>query len=254
MQGVRLCELTWEEAAEAVQRYPIAVLPIGAGTKEHGPHLPCGTDLIVVEELARRVVDACPVILMPALPYGYFPAFVDWPGSVSVQPEHFMGIVGDIIRSLARHGTRKFLILDGGVSTFPPMRTLAMELHNELGIEVAVTNILGLGSEVEKQISEQEFGGHADEMETSNMLTIRPDLVKLSRAVKEASATLPSARGTGGVQKVYLAGKMTTAHGVNGDPTLATPEKGERMLAAMAQDIIAFVNDFAQMPLEDKSP
>ena len=246
MQGVRLSELTWEEAAEAIKRYPIAVIPVGAGTKEHGPHLPCGTDLMVVEELARRVVQACPVILMPALAYGYFPAFVDWPGSVSIQPTHFMGVVGDIIRSLARHGTRKFLILDGGVSTFPPMRTLAMQLHLELGVEVAVTNILGLGSEVEKEISEQEFGGHADEMETSNMLAIRPDLVKLDRAVKEASSTIPSTRGAGGVQKIYLAGKMTTPHGINGDPTLARREKGEKMLAAMANDIIAFLADYAR--------
>ena len=245
MQGVRLSELTWQEAAEAVKTHPIAVIPVGAGTKEHGPHLPCGTDLMVVEELARRVVQACPVIMMPALPYGYFPAFVDWPGSVCVTPAHFMGVVGDIIRSLARHGTRKFLILDGGVSTLPPMRTLAIELHLELGVQVAVSNIVGLGSEVEKEISEQEFGGHADEMETSNMLAIRPDLVKLDRAVKEHSAAIPSARGRDGVQKVFVAGKMTTPHGVNGDPTLATRVKGEKMLAAMADDLIRFLNDFA---------
>jgi creatinine amidohydrolase len=114
MQGVQLAHLTWEEAAEAIRRYPIAVLPVGAGTKEHGPHLPCGTDLMVVEELARRVVKAAPVILPPALPYGYFPAFVDWPGSVSVEPPHFTGLVGDVIRSMARHGTNKFLILGSG--------------------------------------------------------------------------------------------------------------------------------------------
>ncbi len=245
MHGVRLSELTWQEAADAVKHYPVAVLPVGAGTKEHGPHLPCGTDLMVVEELARRVVEACPVILMPALPYGYFPAFVDWPGSVSIQPEHFTGVVGDIIRSLARHGTKKFLILDGGVSTFPPLRTLAMQLHLELGVQVALTNILGLGAEVEQEISEQSSGGHADEMETSNMLAIRPDLVKMDRAVKEVSVSIPSARGKGGVQKVYVAGKMTTKHGVNGDPTLAKREKGERLLAAMAQDIVDFLNEFA---------
>ena len=248
MPGVRMTELTWPEAAEAVQRYPVAVIPIGAGTKEHGPHLPCGTDFMVVEELARRVVDACPVILMPTLPYGYFPAFVDWPGSVCVEPAHFMGVVGDIVRSLARHGTRKFLILDGGVSTFPPMRTLAMQLHRELGVEVAVSNILGLGSQVEREISEQEYGGHADEMETSNMLAIRPDLVKLDRAVKEKSPSIPSARGPDGVQKVYVAGKMTSPHGVNGDPTLARRDKGEQMLTAMADDLIRFLNDFAQTP------
>jgi creatinine amidohydrolase len=244
MQGVKLAELTWQEAAVAAERCPIAVLPVGAGTKEHGPHLPCGTDLLVVEELGRRVAEAAPVILLPALAYGYFPAFVDWPGSVSIRPQHFTGMVGDIVRSLARHGTRKFLILDGGVSTHPPLRTLSSELHAELGIHVAVTNILALGHETKRALAEQESGGHADEIETSCMLVIRPDLVRMDRAVKEIDPVLP---GTDGLRKFALGGKMLTRSGVNGDPTLATAAKGEQVLAAMAQDVITFLHDFATL-------
>src|SRR5215211_3207675 len=247
MRGVRLAELTWPEAVEAVTRCPIALLPVGAGTKEHGPHLPCGTDLFVVEELARRVLEAAPVILLPALAYGYFPAFVDWPGSVSIRPQHFTGIVGDIVRSLARHGTRKFLILDGGVSTHPPLRTLSAELHQELGVHVAVSNILGLGHEVESTIAEQESGGHADEIETSCMLVIRPDLVHMERAVKEIDPALPGTRGNDRVRKFSLGGKMLTSSGINGDATLATAAKGELMLAAMAQDIVDFLEAFAAL-------
>ena len=247
MQGVRMAELTWEQAAAAVERCPVAVLPVGAGTKEHGPHLPCSTDLLVVEELARRVVEAAPVILLPALAYGYFPAFVDWPGSVSVRPLHFAGMVGDIVRSLARHGTRKFLILDGGVSTHPPLRTLSSELHGELGVHVAVTNILALGHEVKRAVAEQASGGHADEIETSCMLVIRPDLVHMERAVREIDPALPGTRGEGDLRKFALGGKMLTPSGVNGDPTLATAVKGEQVLAAMAQDIIAFLRDFATL-------
>ena len=248
MRGVRLSELSWEQAAEASGRYPVAMLPIGAGTKEHGPHLPCGTDLMVVEELARRVVEVAPVLLLPALAYGFFPAFVDWPGSVSIRPEYFAGMVADIVRSLARHGTRKFLLLDGGVSTHPPLRTLSYELHNELGVRVAVTNIVALGHEVRRAVAEQESGGHADEIETSCMLVIRPDLVRMDRTVKEIDPALPGTRGEDSVRKFTLAGKMGTPNGVNGDPTLATAAKGERVLAAMAQDIIAFLRDFAEMP------
>jgi creatinine amidohydrolase len=247
MQGVRLAELTWEEAAVAVGRCPVALLPVGAGTKEHGPHLPCGTDLLVVEELARRVVEAAPVILLPALAYGYFPAFVDWPGSVSIRPHHFTGMVGDIVRSLARHGTRKFLILDGGVSTHPPLRTLSSELHAELGVHVAVTNILALGHETKRALAEQESGGHADEIETSCMLVIRPDLVRMERAVKEIDLALPGTHGADCLRKFALGGKMLTHSGVNGDSTLATAAKGEQVLAAMAQDIIVFLRDFAAL-------
>ncbi|HFE39355.1 MAG TPA: creatininase family protein, partial [Gammaproteobacteria bacterium] len=83
MHGVRLGDLTWEEAAEAVEQYPIVLLPIGGGAKEHGRHLPCGTDQMVVDELAERVLQAFPVLLLPTVAYAYYPAFVDWPGSVS---------------------------------------------------------------------------------------------------------------------------------------------------------------------------
>jgi creatinine amidohydrolase len=246
MHGAKLAELTWQEAAQAIERYPAALLPIGAGTKAHGPHLPCGTDLMVVEELARRVVEAAPVLLLPALAYGYFPAFVDWPGSVSVGSRHFMDTVGDIVRSLARHGTRKFLLLDGGVSTHPPLRTLSSELHEELGVQVAVTNIIALGHEVKREVAEQQSGGHADEIETSCMLAIRPDLVHMDRAFREFDPALPGTRGEDGLRKFTLGGKMRTANGVNGDATLATAAKGERVLAAMAQDIIEFIGLFAR--------
>ena len=247
MRGVRLAELTWQEAADSITRCPIALLPVGAGTKEHGPHLPCGTDLFVVEELARRVLEAYPVTLLPALAYGYFPAFVDWPGSVSIGARHFSDTVADIVRSLAHHGTRKFLILDGGVSTHPPLRTLSSELHQELGVHVAVSNVLGLGHEVESSIAEQESGGHADEIETSCMLVIRPDLVRMERAVKQFDPALPGTRGNDRVRKFSLGGKMLTSSGINGDATLATAAKGELMLAAMAQDIVDFLEAFAAL-------
>ena len=248
MKGVRLAELAWPEAAEAIKQYPITVLPIGAGTKEHGPHLPCGTDLIVVEELANRVVKAAPVLLLPALAYAYYPAFVDWPGSVSVSAGVFAGMVADIIRSLARHGTRKFLILDSGVSTLPPLVTLSRDLHQELGVYVAVTNIRGLGVETVWELAKQASGGHADEIETSCMLSIRPDLVRMDRAVREFQDAVPGTRGRDGVIKIVVGGKMTTRWGVNGDATLATVEKGEKALAAMTQDILAFLDQFGRRP------
>ncbi|MBK8021198.1 MAG: creatininase family protein [Chloroflexi bacterium] len=249
MKGILLSEITYQEAVEAFQKYKVAMLPIGGGTKEHGPHLPLGTDQMVVDELARRVVEATPIILLPTLAYAYYPAFVDWPGSVSIEARHFTDMVGDIVRSLHRHGVKKFLLLDGGVSTHPPLRTLSSDLHNDLGIWVAVTDILGLGSEVYAEIEEQEKGGHADEMETSCMLALRPDLVKMALAPREWRKGVPGAFGRDGVKKVHVGGKMDTPFGINGDATLATAEKGEKALAAKAQDIITFVEHFIDYPL-----
>lgn len=251
MKGIRLSEITYEEAVAATERYPVALLPIGGGSKEHGPHLPLGTDQMVVDDLARRVVEAAPVMLLPTLAYAYYPAFVDWPGSVSIAAKHFTDFVADIVRSLHRHGTRKFLILDGGVSTHPPLKTLSSDLHQELGIWLAVTDIIGLGAEVYAEIEEQERGGHADEMETSCMLALRPDLVKMDRAPREWRTGIPGTFGPSGVKKIHVGGKMRTPNGINGDATLATAEKGEQALAAMAQDIITFVENFVETPLPD---
>jgi len=247
MAGIKLTDRTWEEAVELINAESIILLPIGGGTKEHGPHLPLGTDLIVTEELARRVCDAttAPVMLLPALAYAFYPAFVEWKGSVSIGAEHFKNFVGDIIRSFARHGVKKFVILDGGVSTHFPLRILSYELRNELDVYVAVTNIRGLGVEVQKEVCEQEQGGHADESETSCVLAIRPELVHIEKAVKEYASVIPHTYGASGILKVAVSGKMDSPHGINGDPTLANAAKGEQILAAMAHDILQFVEAFA---------
>ncbi|MFC1959650.1 creatininase family protein [Chloroflexota bacterium] len=249
MKGIRLAEITYDAVPEAITQYPVALLPIGGGSKEHGPHLPLGTDQMVVDDLANRVVEAAPVMLLPTLAYAYYPAFVDWPGSVSIAAKHFTDFVSDIVRSMVRHGTRKFLILDGGVSTHPPLKTMSSDLHQELDVLVAVTDIIGLGAEVYAEIEEQERGGHADEMETSCMLALRPDLVKMEHAPREWRKGIKGAFGPTGVKKIHISGKMRTPNGIHGDATLATAEKGEKALAAMAQDIITFVEYFVEAPL-----
>lgn len=245
-RGRRLAELSWSEAAALLKGNPIVVLPIGGGVKEHGHHLPLGTDMFVVDALAEGVLRDAEVLLLPTLNYAYFPAFTEWPGSVSIGPDTFRQFVADIIRAYARHGARKFLVLDGGVSTHFPMAILSYEMHNELGIEVAVTDIRGLGAETARLVCESAKGGHADEGETSNLLAIRPDLVRMEAAVCEYGASPYRTAGPTGIPKITLKTRMDTASGVNGDPTRATAEKGRAILAAMTADIVTFLQSFAE--------
>ena len=76
------------------------------------------------------------------------------------------------------------------------------------------------------------------------MLAIRPDLVEMDRAVREFREVIPGMRGADGTSKVAMGGKMTTAHGVDGDATLATVEKGRAVLDAMARDVLTFLEHF----------
>jgi creatinine amidohydrolase len=103
---------------------------------------------------------------------------------------------------------------------------------------------------VQLEVCEQEEGGHADESETSCMLAIRSELVKLNLALKEYSSKIPHTFSEGGILKVAVSGKMDSPHGINGDATLATAQKGEKILAAMAADIIRFVESFDRLEIQ----
>lgn len=241
--GKMIRELTYEQLKPLVNENSVVVLPIGGGAKEHGGHLPMGTDFYVTDWVARRVTERCDVLTLPTLPYAYFPAFVEWTGSVSIGHRHFTDYVRDILMSYARFGVRKFLIIDGGVSTHPPLCMLARDMDNECGVKVAVSDITQLARETEEAVCQQARGGHADESETSTMLFIREDLVHMDRTVEEYTGTFPGAV-VNGHTKVYLSSRMCTPHGSNGNSTLATKEKGEKILNAMVDGICVFLDSF----------
>ncbi len=240
MKGVILSEKTYEEAEKLIHEETIMVLPLGGGTKEHGPHLPSGTDFYIVEELAGQIVETCDVVILPTLPYGYYPAFVDWPASISINARSFMDMIKDIIRPFARIGVKKFMILDIGVSTQAPLQLMASDLHNELGVYVAITDFGEIWKDIKDQICHQKEGGHADEAETSLMLAIRPEFVKMEKAVEEYQKPF---KGTvvNGKKIVTIRSKMKTQTGIHGNPVFATKDKGFILLnrsVAMIQDFL----------------
>lgn len=248
--GKLISELTYRQLQPLLTENSVVVLPIGGASKEHGDHLPMGTDFFVTDYVAREVTRRCDVLTLATVPYAYFPAFVGWKGSVNVSHEHFTNYVRDILMSFVRFGVKKFLIIDGGVSTHPPLCTMARDLDNECGAKVAVTDIRGLAKETEDAVCTQERGGHGDESETSTMLCIREDLVHMELAVEEYTSEFP---GTvvNGVQRVSFSGRMATPHGINGNSTLATREKGEQILQAMVDSICGFLEEFIPWTPQD---
>lgn len=237
--GVYLDQITWPEAAALFERDPLLVLPVGAAAKEHGPHLPLGTDRILAEHLAARVAERVPSIVAPTITYGYYPSFVEFPGSTHLEAATFGALVGEIVRSLHRHGPRRFLVLNTGISTFPVLEIAARDLRRRHPVLVGVTRIDDLGGRALEGLLEQPAGSHADEYETSVMLAIAPDAVRRDRAVREIPDR-PRPRGLFVPAPLPApgAGKPQAA-GVYGDATLATREKGERILAAIVPALIA---------------
>jgi creatinine amidohydrolase len=243
MKGYKIADMNYKMIEEKLTEDSIVVLPIGGGAKEHGNHLPYGTDLYVTNALADRVCERAEIMLLPTLPYAYFPAFTEWKGTVSIDAFNFANFVKDILKCYIKFGIKKFLILDGGVSTHIPLKIVSSDLHGEFGVTVAVTDIIGLGREVEDAVCEQKMGGHADEAETSCMLALKPELVKMEDAVEEYGSGMKNTV-VNGVRRIFVSGKMETKNGTHGNSTLATKEKGEKLLEAMADDIVNFLEKY----------
>lgn len=236
--GVYLERMTWPEATALFGQDPLIVLPVGAAAKEHGPHLPLGTDRILADHLAARIAERVPSIVAPTVNYGYYPSFVGFPGSTHLEAATFGAMVAQIIVSLHRHGPRRFLVLNTGISTFPVLEIVARDLRRRYPVLVGVTRIEDLGGGALEGLLTQPAGSHADEYETSVLLAIAPDAVRRDRAVRE----IPDRRRPRGVfvpapLPAPGAGR-SEATGVYGDATLATREKGDRILAAIVPALI----------------
>lgn len=243
MPGRFLADLTWKEAEEAFGRGIVAVLPIGAGCKEHGLHMPLCTDAILASYLTERVVAGADVLAAPPLQYGYYPAFTEYPGSISVGKELFRGLLIDICRSLHSHGARAIYVLNTGISTNWALEPARLALA-KAGVLMDFTDLTAGLAEIEKGIAEQKLGTHADEIETSMMLHIAPERVRLELAVPELSPK----RGSG---RSYLTRNPAAESGIFspsgawGDPTLATPEKGRLVMEAFVELLLREIREIS---------
>ena len=238
LRGAYLEDLTWEEAEPILHADPLVVIPIGAAAKEHGRHLPLGTDHIMADYLAEQLARRLDVLVMPTVTYGYFPQFSPFPGSTHLEADTFEAMMKELILSVHRHGPRRFLILNTGVSTYPVLEIVARDLDRVQRILVGVTRIGELGAQQTSGLLTQSRGSHADEHETSLLLAIAPAVVRQDKVARE----IPDRRDSRGmfVPPMYHRepGPGYSATGVYGDATLATREKGEKIAAALVDDLV----------------
>ncbi len=230
--SVDIEKLTWIEAEEAIKKHDVVLIALGARTKEHGPHLPLNNDFTMAEYLKDQVSKEVPVIILPTLQYGYYPAFLEYPGSISLQHDTFKNVIIDICNSFNGYGIRKFYVLNTGVSTLRPLKDAAEELEKK-NIVLHYFNILETDKKHSQNLLQQEGGTHADEGETSIMLHIAPDSVNMKKAVKDYD-NRPDRKG---LTRDQEGDGVYSPTGIWGNPTLATKEKGKELTKFMIEDI-----------------
>lgn len=228
--------LTWDEVGERLEAGAAAILPIGAGAKQHGLHMTMATDQVFAEYFSRAVADRIDALIWPTLAYGAYPAFVAYAGSVSLSNATFQAVVTEIADSLLAFGARRVLILDTGLSTMAPVDAAIRAARNPSLIRHLKVFAGPRFNNTVSALKEQPYGTHADEMETSLMLAIAPELVDMGRAMPSPARETPPPPGPLSPEDSFSPNYSPS--GSFGDPTLASAAKGSRLLAAILEDLV----------------
>jgi creatinine amidohydrolase len=255
----RYGELTWPEVKEAAEAGKVAVVPV-ATIEDHGRHLPIDTDVrlctAVCEEAVSRAADRA--VLIPPINHGYSPHHMDFPGPITIGAETFIRYGVDVCRSLAHHGFKRILIVNGHGSNTPFVDIMARLTVVETGALAAAVNYWaapGVREAAESLRESDKVGGmnHACEFETSLYLALRPELVDMSKAVREIGhgptknywTDLVAGDGPLVMMEHWSA---LSESGVMGDPTKATAAKGARLLDAAAGGIVELIDEMRARP------
>ena len=210
--SLRLDDLSSIDAGQALKPDAIVLIPLGAASQPHGTHLKLRNDAALAEFLTARVAAATPVVVAPALTYHHYPELTEYPGATSLSPGTARELTADVVRSLGRHGPRRFYVLSTSSSATPALAAAADVLSRD-GILLRYTDPAAHLDPLARALQSQDDGSHAGEIETSMMLYTDPALVDMSKVVKDG--------------------------GVWGDPTGATTERGRVLVDGLLAGILA---------------
>jgi creatinine amidohydrolase len=236
--------LTWPEARDAAAQGRVCILPVGS-VEQHGPHLPLDVDMRIPAEIALAVGAADPdsVLVLPTYQYGYTGHVMDFPGTINTNYDTFIEGVLDVCRSLAYHGFKKIILLNGHGSNTPCLDLAARRVNLETTATCAFTSwwrLLTIDPDFLPGWRESVFPGgcaHACELETAVYLFIDEDSVRQD-LIEDDMSWAP----TEGFAKealwldLFAAGAVSITDwtsrwgraGTFGQAKLATKEKGER--------------------------
>ena len=259
-------KLTWPEISEAIEQKQVCVLPCGA-IEQHGPHLPLDVDVVCPTSIAhgagRQV--AGKMLVLPPVSYGYTGHVMDFPGTINNHFEHFIHTVLDITKSLAYHGFKKIILLNGHGSNMPNLDLVARRTNLETDAECILCgwwNLLTVDKEFLLRWRQSKFPGgcaHACELETSLYLYLNGDDV---RKDKIKSGTISFNEEDSPFQWIDLFGQgaatvvsWTSSYsetGVLGDAELATKEKGQEVYEEAVKQLARLIPWFHGRPKDQR--
>jgi len=231
-------DLTQPEIAAQLKKNPLVVLPQGS-VEQHGPHLPAGTDIFAANVIAHAVAERMDGLVLPGGPLGVTPIHMPFESTITLSPETYIQLVVETCASLAKHGAKYLLILNWHEMNIPPLGVAAEHLHRKHGLTVLTVQACFVAEE----LFGKTCGGltHGGEIEALAVLAHRPELVHLDRIDDSSDHAhghkVDALRRTRTYQPVLTDVRAIAPTGWYGSPQHATIEKGEKMVAEVADSI-----------------
>ena len=256
---VFLAEMTNSEVERFLADHHTVIIPVGS-TEQHGPHLALSADVLIPQEVARRVAPKIGAVVAPPISYALSYPHVGFKGLVHIRIPTFMALVEDLCRAFATVGFRRIVFLNGHYDNTYAIAYACANAAYGLPPEVKAFPINywdGIPAEVASQYMSLAKGMHANAAETAAVLAINPALVDMEKANAEfppfpdftvESHPVHTAFFFSAPGSVYWA----TKSGTWGDAREATPEMGERYLKIAVDGTLAVLENiektFRAMP------
>ena len=249
---MRLSEMSWKDVAHYLEARQALIIPVGT-CEQHGPHLPLATDAFIADAFAARISEATGVAMAPTVAYGVnLPCDRFVPGTAGFSPEVLRAFVTDVLEDWERQGFRQFFIVTAHGCAMDGYSFAHHEALKQgalpLLVEPACVNghcdisvLFPYWTDIGDILTAQNSVEHACEAETSLMLFLHPDLVRMDLVVDGGEecetrfTAFPEGIGTGPPEPGWS--------GAEGRPSAATPEKGRLIFERCLNPMVRHVSD-----------
>jgi len=258
-------DLTTADFAQLDAVRTVAVLPVAA-TEQHGPHLPLSVDTdlvdgIVAAALPHLTADL-PALFLPTQAVGFSPEHARFPGTLTLKAETVIRLWTDIGESVAASGVKKLVLFNAHGGQVSVMDLVARDLRARLDLLVYSVSWFNLplvdahGQDVHALFSadEHRFGIHAGDIETSMMLALRPERVRMQHArdfhstAQDRAAAFPIL-GNGRSARLGWQMQDYNPAGAVGNAAAATADKGRAVVETAGLQLARLLQEIAQLPL-----
>jgi creatinine amidohydrolase len=256
---VFLGEMTNVEVEAFLREHHTVIIPTGS-TEQHGPHGPLATDVLIPQEVARRVAPRIGAVVAPPIAYALSYPHVGFTGLVHIRVPTFIAVVADLCASFAAAGFKRIVFLNGHYDNTYAIAYGCADAADRMPRDARAFPVNywdGLTAEEVGEFSGLKNGMHANAAETSAVLAINPNLIDLDRANAEFPPFPEFTVNTGPVHTAFFftsPGSVydATRSGTWGDARQSTAQTGERYLAAGVRSTLAVLENiertFEAMP------